>query len=428
MPLFLGIDIGTSGVRTSVINAQKREVAAARVEMKAPDKVDGRAVQDPWIWDRAVNDCLEQQAGRLADAGLSIRDIVALAVDGTSGTLMLADKNLDPVTLGLMYNSGNFFSEAEVIAQVAPSDSIALGPSSALARLLFAQKLPDAKHAAFVFHQADWIAAKLLGQGGSSDENNVLKLGYDLQSTCWPEWLGQTGVRTELLPAVHPVGDTLGRINPLMATRYGFSQNTHIVAGTTDGNAAFLASGASEIGEASTSLGTTLAIKLISHQPVTCPKRGVYSHRLFGRWLAGGASNTGGGALLSHFSREEIKTLQSQLCPFDDTGLDYYPLAGIGERFPINDPHLQSRVTPRPESDARFLQGLLEGIARVERSAYDTLCELGGPPVRSVTTTGGGALSDSWTKIRQRILNCPVSVARADAAFGTALVAHRSSH
>ncbi|MCY4327753.1 MAG: hypothetical protein OXC53_09225, partial [Rhodobacteraceae bacterium] len=53
----------TSGVRTSVINAQKREVAAARVEMKAPDKVDGRAVQDPWIWDRAVNDCLEQQTG-----------------------------------------------------------------------------------------------------------------------------------------------------------------------------------------------------------------------------------------------------------------------------------------------------------------------------------------------------------------------------
>ncbi len=63
MPLCLGIDIGTSGVRTSVINAQKREVASARVEMKAPDKVDGRAVQDPWICYRAVNGYLDQQAG-----------------------------------------------------------------------------------------------------------------------------------------------------------------------------------------------------------------------------------------------------------------------------------------------------------------------------------------------------------------------------
>jgi sugar (pentulose or hexulose) kinase len=63
--------------------------------------------------------------------------------------------------------------------------------------------------------------------------------------------------------------------------------------GTTDSIAAFLASGANKAGQAVTSLGSTLAIKLISKVPVDDSEKGIYSHRLDDTWLVGGASNVG---------------------------------------------------------------------------------------------------------------------------------------
>ena len=66
-----------------------------------------------------------------------------------------------------------------------------------------------------------------------------------------------------------------------------------VVGGTTDSIAAFLAAGARETGDAVTSLGSTLAIKLLSDTFADDAARGVYSHRLGDRWLVGGASNAG---------------------------------------------------------------------------------------------------------------------------------------
>lgn len=423
MELYLGIDIGTTGVRTAVIDRQKSVLSSCRQPMEEPETEEGRPVQDAELWWHAVESCLDKQAGEIERLGFALSHIEALSVDGTSGTLLLADADLRPVTQGLMYNSAGFDSEAAEIAKAAPSDSIALGASSALARLLFAQKLPGAATAVYAMHQADWIAARLTGRGGHSDETNVLKLGFDLIAGTWPDWFRSAGVRLDLLPRVLPVGKTVGRVGALAIRRFGFHPDTRVVAGTTDSNAAFLASGANEFGEGASSIGTTLAIKLVSDRPVTSPAHGVYSHRLFGRWMAGGGSNSGGGALLAFFDRAELERLQPRLRPDVDTGLDYYPLPGPGERFPVADPGIQPRVSPRPADDAVFLQGLLEGIARIEKQAYDALESLGAPPVRSIRTTGGGSRNDAWTRIRRRILGCPVSSSRADASYGSALVA-----
>ncbi len=77
-------------------------------------------------------------------------------------------------------------------------------------------------------------------------------------------------------------------------------------------------------------------------------------------------SNAGGAVLLKHFPLETLKTLIPRLQTDKPTGLNYYPLANPGERFPINDPMLAPQVDPRPDSDERFLQGLLEGLVEIE--------------------------------------------------------------
>jgi hypothetical protein len=152
--------------------------------------------------------------------------------------------------------------------------------------------------------------------------------------------------------------------------------------------------------------------------------QGIYSHRLGDRWLAGGASNSGGAALLAHFTVERMAALTPRLRPERPTGLAYYPLPSPGERFPIADPTLQPGVTPRPPDDAVFFQGLLEGIAAIEAMGYDRLAALGASPLKRVITIGGGARNEAWTAIRARRLGVLVTVAeQMEAAFGTALLA-----
>ena len=116
--------------------------------------------------------------------------------------------------------------------------------------------------------------------------------------------------------------------------------------------------------------------------------------------------------------------LEPRLDPARPTGLDYYPLPGTGERFPVADPDLAPRLEPRPADAAQFLQGMLEGIAAIEARGYALLAELGGPPLRRVLSLGGGARNAAWTAIRQHRLGVPVTLAQTDeAAYGCARLA-----
>jgi sugar (pentulose or hexulose) kinase len=323
-----------------------------------------------------------------------------------------------------MYNDARAAEEAARIAEVAPAESGAHGRSSALAKLLHLLKRVDLDGARHAVHQADWIAGRLAACHGISDENNALKLGYDPVTRTWPAWLDQLGMPREFLPKVIVPGTSFAEIHPNVARTLGLPSSARIAAGTTDGVAAFIATRADRPGDAVTSLGTTLVVKLLAAQPIFAANQGVYSHRLGERWLAGGASNTGGAALLMHFTAEEMERLTPQLNPQQPTGLDYYPLPKAGERFPIADPSLAARVSPRPTEDGRFFQGLLEGIASVEALAYRQLALLGAPPLRRVISIGGGARNEAWTLIRHRTLGVPVTVAnQTEACYGAALLA-----
>ncbi len=422
MQLALGLDIGTSGCRGVVIGPDGAIHAEASVCIPVPRKKEVRSEQAPELWWEAVVSVLLAIAVKVPPA-----DIGALAVDGTSATLLLADAQGRPLAPALMYNDARAGREAAAIAAIAPPDCAVHGAGSALAKLLYLLRSPAAQHARHALHQADWIAGRLSGRFGISDENNCLKLGYDAVRRCWPAWIAALGVDQALLPEVATPGNTIGTLHHEAIRSLGYPQDLRIVAGTTDGVAAFLATGARTPGDAVTSLGSTLVLKVLSAQPVFSAQYGIYSHRLGDLWLAGGASNSGGAVLLEYFTLEQIEALTPQLDPATPTGLDYYPLSATGERFPYNDPALSPRLSPRLTDDARFLQGMLEGIAAIEALGYRRLAELGAPTPARVLTVGGGARNPAWTAIRQSLLGVPFDRPRSEqACYGAALLALRA--
>jgi sugar (pentulose or hexulose) kinase len=410
----LGIDVGTSGVRIVASDRNGALAAMSKAPIVAPIQNSGRSLQDPRIWWSAI-----EQAFALLD--LKSLNVLALAIDGTSGTILAVDKSGEPLGLASMYTDLAERADVNKVLAAAPMETAARGGSSPLARALSMQK-----GAARLLHQADWLAGQFSGRYDVSDENNALKSGYDPIARVWPSWIAGTGFDVGLFPNLVPAGTATGTILPGIADKFGLSKTATVVAGTTDGCAAFLASGASEPGDGVTSLGTTLTLKLLSDRPVFSPEYGIYSHRIGNQWLAGGASNSGGGVLRKYFSSEDIARLTALVDPNVPTGLDYYPLPQAGERFPIADPNFAPRMTPRPDDDRVFFQAMLEGIAHVEQQGYRRLAELGATPLKSIRSVGGGAASVPWTSIRLKALGVAAKPSASEhAAMGTARLAWR---
>lgn len=424
--IFIGVDLGTSGCRAVAIDE------SAKIQAEASTLYTDSENQTPQMWWRAVQIVFNKLLQHI-NADL----VKSIAVDGTSGTVLLCDTAGEPLTPALMYYDARATQQAEFLQLSAPQDSVVLAATSGLAKVLWLLDNTPALPDFHIVHQADWIAGQLCQRFDFSDVNNALKTGFDARNHHWPVWLKQILLQRKIdkkcLPHVYLPGETITNIDADIALSLGLPIATMIVAGTTDSTAAFIASTDVDVqqteaelkpGQAVTSLGSTLVLKIISDIAINSPQHGIYSQPHGKYWLVGGGSNSGGAVLRHYFTDEQMRRLTKEVKPETDTHLNYYPLLKKGERFPINDPGLAPRLTPKAENDATFFQALLEGIAEIEHTGYKLLQQLGAPYPTSVITNGGGAINTAWNKIRENKLGVPVSKAlHSDAAYGAAKLA-----
>jgi sugar (pentulose or hexulose) kinase len=407
----LGIDIGTSGARAAAIDRSGNLVGFAAAPFVSLDEL-----RQPMAWWARVREAVE----RLKDQ-VDLASVRGVAVDGTSGTVLAIDRNQAPTGGVLMYNDP--CPDAEIVKQIskhAPPGSTAVGPNSGLARAIFLARQNGVDG---VLHQADWILMMLGCPGRVSDENNTLKSGYDVLAQEWPDWIEAAGMDRAKLPEVFSAGKPLAKMAGYLKDT-GVHESSFFHAGTTDGCASFLATGASEIGDAVTALGSTIVLKLASSEPISAPEFGVYSHRVGKFWLAGGASNSGGNVLKALVGDDRLEELTARVDPGRPLGLDFYPLLKPGERFPLSDPNYQPRFAPAPADDGQFFQAILEGMTEIERLGYQRLRELGGPAIKSLRTVGGGARNSAWSAMREKAMGIKTLPARSvEAAVGTASLA-----
>lgn len=421
MNFYLGIDFGTSGARAIVIDAEGVIQAEAQYPFaEASGKGTETLAPTTTGWQKALFALIEQIPKEIRGK------IKAIAIDGTSSTVLLCDAAGHPIAEPLMYNDGRGVEVMDTLREIAPPNHTVISATSSLAKLLWlSQNSKFNIQNSYFLHQADWLAFLLHGQLGISDYHNALKLGYDVENFCYPKWLENLQLSIHLPKVVAP-GTDVAELLPDIAIKLGLPRNCVVCAGTTDSIAAFLASGAKSPGEAVTSLGSTLVLKLLSRTRVDDARYGIYSHRLGDLWLVGGASNTGGAVLRHFFSDAELESLSCRIDAQRESQLDYYPLLKAGDRFPINDPHLPPRLEPRPADSVEFLHGLLESIARIEARGYQLLQQLGATPLTHVYTAGGGAKNPAWKRIRGRHLNVPIlPPMHTAAAYGTALLARQ---
>ena len=198
MVYLLGIDFGTSGGRAIVLSppSQDRGISevAGQSRTEAPQGLTGAALAQAW-WDQ-LKTLLEQLPIALRQR------LGAIAINGTSSTVLLATPAGEVAAGPLMYNDDRGRSALKTFATLLPETSGARSATSTLAKVWwwrgdrFGNRWPEPPYAPLIFHQADWLSFQLHGQlhrpspsahpRAISDYHNALKLGYDPIALAYP--------------------------------------------------------------------------------------------------------------------------------------------------------------------------------------------------------------------------------------------------
>jgi D-ribulokinase len=401
--VFLGIDLGTSGLRVVALDTQGELRAEASQAWAKPET-------DPQQWLESLRQILRQ-----VKAQLKQERIIALSMCGTSGTILAVDHQGNPRDHAWLYDDPRGKAQAQ---QLGISSSWGLSRWS-----WWAQTFPERYAESYLAHPNDFLLHQLGAEPHITDHTTALKSGFDLDSYSWPaDWLASHQLTVEKFPKVVAPGNILGYASP----DWELGPEVLLVAGLTDGCAGQLATGAIGSGQMSTSLGTTLIFKASSQEKIQTADGSVYSHLHPDRtgWLPGAASSCGGGALNYFFPEADFAVLDRAASAQIPTGLVCYPLWQKGERFPVQDTQFAGFLPKEKIEPLKFYAALLEGVGYVERLGIERLQELGLTFEGPVHTTGGGCRSPLWLAIRANILNRALVLAKyPQPAVGAAMVA-----
>lgn len=429
MDSFIGIDIGTQGARVVLMDAAGNLLGSE--EEQFPLSTDSREEQSPAAWWDA---CLRSLRLLLKNAAL--KNVKAIAVTSTSGTVIPVDEQYQPLYNAIMYSDGRQREEGVICKAKAiehhPQGYTAFNTSSGLPKMLwFVRNYPLLTGRIHKFiHAADFITGKLCGNYNVTDFTNVLKSGYDVAAQRWPEYIWETlPIPEDWLQDVVPSGTPVGRLGKDLQQLLGLSEEVTVVAGMTDGCASQIASGAVNPGDWNTTIGTTLVVKGVTTSEIRDPEGRLYCHRHpEGFWMPGGASNTGADWVSKNFSGENLDALNEAAAQLIPTGHLTYPLLQQGERFPFVAPQAKGFEAEGLPAAARFAAGM-EGVAYIERYAYEVIEQLSGEKVKAVFTAGGASNSQTWLRIRSNVLNLPLyKMKYVTGASGAAILAASKTH
>ena len=413
--LFLGIDVGTQGVRAVLADTSGEVLAQAskRFPHDAIELPDGWREQDPALWWEKTKQVISEVSRSARRNNIDIKRLKAVAVTSTSGTVIPLDKDNNVLRRAIMYNDIRAAGEE-------------LSPCSALERILWIKKNePDifSRTGRFV-SPADYIVGHITGNFKVSDTSNVLKMGYDLINKKWPSSIERFGIDPSLLPEVKLPGEVIGEVREEVEKETGIPKGVMVCAGATDGVAGFFASGAVLPGEWNSTLGTTLVVKGVSEEMLKDKLNRFYSHlHPQGYWLFGGASSCGGESLKVKF-KGKFDILDEEASAKIPTKIIVYPLVKTGERCPFVNSNAQGFMIGKAKDKADLYTAYLEGVGLVEKWIYETIEELGAKVGEEIHVTGGGAKSNIWLKVRANILNKTLIRPKvSEACFGAAIIA-----
>ncbi len=404
--MFLGIDIGTSGVKAVVLDDAGAVVdqGTAALTVQRPHPLWSE--QDPDAWWQAT----EAAVGAIDPAvRRSVRG-VGLAGQMHGATLLGHDDR--PLRPGILWNDGRSFAQCAAMEAAVPAlrtiaGNIAMPGFTAPKLLWIREHEPEIfAQIATVLLPKDYVRLRMTGDKASDMSDAAGTLWLDVAARAWSDaLLDACGLSATQMPRLYEGSEATGTLSAQVAERWGMAR-VPVAAGGGDNAAGAAGVGVVKDGDALLSLGTSGVIFVATREYRPYPAGAVHSfcHCLPGMWhqmavhLSAAscvdwvARATGASGAAELFARAE------QAGPASGPEL-FLPYLS-GERTPHNDPQVRGAfLNLDHDSDAsRLAQAVLEGVAFALADGVDALRDAG-TRVDRLAVIGGGARSGYWGRI-----------------------------
>ncbi len=437
----LGIDLGTSAVKTVLVDMRQRVLAQATTPLHTERPHPGWSEQAPEAWWRAVLAGIERIR---AEAGRDLGRVRAVGLSGQMHGLVLLDGDDRVLRPAMLWNDSRAALEVETLAEAEPEFARRAGAAQSTsfwpAKLLWLRRHEPATFARIrrLLPPKDYLRLRLTGlyQSDPCDAAGTLLLDEAARRWSHPS-ASSCGVELAWLPELVEGDRAGGPVTDAVADDWGIGRDALVAGGGGDAATGAIGIGAIGDGDAYVSLGTSaqLFVTTGSYRPSTGGGVQAFAHALSGLWFQAAAVLNGAGALawatrlLGHEDPAALLAeAQAQYAgPRSDAGeLLFLPYL-TGERTPHNDPSARGvlfGLTPST-TPGRLVQAVLEGVACSLADALDCLAGAG-TAIGEAAIVGGGARSAFWTQIIADILGIPMirhAGVEAGPAFGAARLA-----
>jgi xylulokinase len=441
--VFLGLDVGTSGVKAILVAPSGDVVASTTTPLTMSTPQPGWAEQDPEAWWQASLASIAAVHAKRADAR-----VAAIGISGQMHSSVFLDREGEVIRPALLWCDGRTTAEcAEITLRVGGEDrlrDLASNPALegfTLPKVLWLRRHEPAAFArlATVLLPKDYIRYRLTGALATEPSDASATLMFDTAHLRWSdEIMRAVELPVSLLPDVGPSAGVLGRVSARAASLTGIDAGTPVVGGGADNACGAAGVGVVAPGEVVTSWGTSGTVLAPTAAPLVDPqlRAHTFCHVVADTWYLMGVVLTAGGAF-SWYQEQLARELAgtSDAAARLDAEAASVPRGADGVTFL---PYLQGERTPHRDAAARgamlglslahtrahLTRAVLEGICFALRDSLTILQSVGLSP-NHLLLTGGGAKSALLRRLQSEIFGLPVSTVNREEgpAYGAALLA-----
>jgi xylulokinase len=409
--MYLGIDIGTSGVKAALMDEQGMVVEQAHAALTVSRPHPLWSEQDPADWWAATNSAV-------SDLDLKRRHgVKAIGLSGQMHGATLLDGSGRALRPAILWNDGRSADQCAALEAAIPNLGQITGnramPGFTAPKLQWVRE-----HEPHIFEQIktvllpkDYVRLRMTGELASDMSDSAGTLWMDVGQRDWSDvMLSATGLDRSQMPKLYEGSQVTGTLRAELAEAWGM-ERVPVVAGGGDNAAGAVGVGVVRPGDAFLSLGTSGVLFLANAGYSPNPAGGVHSfcHALPSRWhqmsvILSAASCVDWAARLT--GQKDAGSLFAAIEARGSPATTELFLPYLsGERTPHNDPMAKGVLTGLThESDAAAIgQAVLEGVAFAFRDGMDALTD-SGAHIDTITVIGGGAKSAYWGKILSAVL------------------------
>lgn len=430
--MFIGLDLGTSGLKAVLIDDAQQVVAEAAAPLTVQRPAEGWSEQAPADWITAAETVLDRLA-----AAHPLTSVRGIGLSGhMHGAVVLdhADHVLRPC---ILWNDSRAHAEATVLdgdPQFRAISGNIVFPGFTAPKLVWMARHEAGLRAqvAKVLLPKDYLRLWLTGEHVTDLSDAAGTSWLDTGARDWSDdLLAATGLTRDQMPALVEGSAVSGKVRDILAQRWGLPKGVVVAGGGGDNAASGVGVGTVHAGEAFVSLGTSGVLFAANdgYQPDPATAVHTFCHALPGTWHQMGVILAASDALnwYARLVGADAAGLTAELGQLQVPGkTQFLPYLG-GERTPLNSATVRGAFTGLEHATDRAAgtRAVLEGITFSLRDSRDALAATG-TRINRLLAVGGGSRSDYWLRVIATALDVPVDLPVAGdfgGAFGAARLA-----